>query len=68
MVMTAIYYYADAGGNPTDVAGVIVRDPYPYAALGERVPGIPIAGHPGERVLSTREYQSQVFVFSVSVS
>lgn len=68
MVMTGIYYYADANGYPTGVRGVIVRDPFPYARVDEATPGIPIYGHPGERVLSPQEYDSQVAVFAVRVS
>lgn len=68
VVMTAIYYYADPNGKPLGVDGVIVRDPFPYEGNRQPVPGIPISGHPGERVLSPQEYFSQLFVFAVSVS
>ncbi len=67
MVMTAIYYYADGVGNPVGVSGVVVRDPFPYAGTRTPVPGIPIFGHPGERVLSAKEYFTQVAVYSIAV-
>jgi hypothetical protein len=68
MVMTAIYYYADQYGTPTgEVAGVVVRDPFP--TQNSFNPGyITIPGHPGERVLTPQEYFSTEYVFLVTVS
>jgi hypothetical protein len=68
MVMTGIYYYADSEGNPTGVRGVIVRDPFPYDRVDEATPGIPISGHPGERVLAPQEYYSLVAAVAVRIS
>lgn len=63
MVLTALYYYADADGTPLSVAGLVVRDPYPYG--GGPQEGEQQAG-PGERFLSPREYYSIQYVFDVS--
>jgi hypothetical protein len=46
-----LHYYADSNGNPVGVQGVIARDPFPYTGALEPIPGTPIYGHPGERVL-----------------
>jgi len=68
MVMTAMYYYADSSGNELRIAGVIVRDPYPYAGGESAAPGVPVGQNPGERLLSTSEYYSIQYVFMVSVA
>ncbi len=68
MVMTALYYYADDSGDELGVAGVIVRDPFPYEGAQMAIPGIAVGQNPGERVLSQNEYDRIEYVFAVSVT
>lgn len=67
MVMTALYYYADRFGNVLNVAGIVVRDPFPYAG-GLSAAGIAVGQNPGERLLSTSAYDAIEYVFVVTVA
>jgi hypothetical protein len=67
MVLTALYYYADESGNELGIAGVVVRDPFPYEGGQLNVPGIPMGQNPGERILSQLEYYHIQYVFAISV-
>jgi hypothetical protein len=66
MVLTAVYYYADAAGKPLKVAGAVVRDPYPHSGPMPTF-GIPVAPNPGERALSPQEFFTTLAVFEVDV-
>jgi len=66
MVLTAVYYYADAAGKPLSVAGAVVRDPYPHSGPMPTF-GIPVNPNPGERALSPQEYHTMLAVFEVDV-
>jgi hypothetical protein len=66
MVLTAVYYYADAAGKPVSVAGAVVRDPYPHSGPMPTF-GIPVTPNPGERALSPQEYRTMLAVFEVDV-
>lgn len=66
MVLTAVYYYADAAGKPVNVAGAVVRDPYPHRGPMPTF-GIPVNPNPGERALSPKEYYTTLAVFEVDV-
>ncbi|MBV8082960.1 MAG: hypothetical protein JO293_06565 [Candidatus Eremiobacteraeota bacterium] len=67
MVLTKIYYRADLFGKPTSLYAAVVRDPFPQQGP-PMTTGIRLDGFPGQRFLTTAEYDDIQSVVQVSVA
>ena len=66
MVLTKIYYHASLFGKPTSLYVAVVRDPFPQTGP-PITSGVKLDGSPGQRFLTTAEYNDIQSVIQISV-